>query len=244
MITVPPLLGIVLGGPAWAHVPLLGLWWVGYFAFFATGLWLRSRRKARYLPPVRAYGLATVPFAVALVLIAPRLVVWALPYAPLVATSAWCSARRKDRSLLNDGVTVLAAGLMTAVAYDAGAGHVPASPDGALVGWAWVWTVTALVTAYFLGTVLYVKTNIRERGERAYLVGSLGYHLAVAAVTIVLAGVGPVPVGHAVVWVALVVRAVAVPAASARRGRPVRPLALGIGEIVATALVAVTLLVR
>ncbi|MHB1287754.1 YwiC-like family protein [Georgenia sp.] len=244
MITVPPLIGIALGGPAWVHLPLLGLWWAGYFAFYATGLWLRSRRKPRYLPPVRAYGLALVPFAVALVVLAPSLVGWALPYAPLVATTAWCSARRLDRSLLNDAVTVLAAGLMTAVAYDAGPGRTVASPDGDLVSWAWVWVVTALVTAYFLGTVLYVKTNIRERGRRAYLVGSVGYHVGVAAVVVVLAAGGTVPPWHAAMWVVLVLRAVAVPVVAARRGRRMPPGVLGVGEIVATALVVVTLLVR
>ncbi|MPV88001.1 hypothetical protein GB882_04925, partial [Georgenia ruanii] len=44
MIAVPALVGVALSGPAWVHVPLLGLWWVGYLAFFATGLWLRSYR--------------------------------------------------------------------------------------------------------------------------------------------------------------------------------------------------------
>lgn len=241
MIAVPPLLGIVLGGPAWAHVPLLALWWVGYFAFYATGLWLRSHRKPRYLPPVRAYAVALVPLAAAVVLMEPSLLVWALVYAPLVATTAWCSAHRLDRSLLNDGVTVLAAGLMTAVAYDAGPGWAVVSPDGA--GWAGVWLVTALVTAYFLGTVLYVKTNIRERGDRRYLAASVVYHGVVAAVVAVLAAGGAVPPWHAVVWVLLVLRAAAVPVVADRRGRPVRPAVLGVGEVVATVLVTLTLVV-
>ncbi|PFG40045.1 YwiC-like protein [Georgenia soli] len=253
MITVPPLVGIALSGPAWAHVPLLGLWWVGYLAFFAVGLWLRSRRRPRYLPAARTYALATVPLAAALLVTAPSLAVWALPYAPLVAVTLWCSARRKDRSLLNDAVTVTAAGLMTAVAYDAGTagwwgapgsavGLPGTSPDGALTGWARTWLVTGLVTAYFLGTVLYVKTNIRERGNRTYLLASVAFHLAGAVATAALAVVGTVGAAHAVVWAALAVRAAAVPLVGARRGRPVRPLALGVGEIVFSVLVAVTLL--
>ncbi|KAE8762769.1 hypothetical protein GB883_17665 [Georgenia thermotolerans] len=266
MIAVPPVVGVALSGPAWAHVPLLALWWVGYLAFFATGLWLRSHRKPRYLPPVRAYALATAPLAVAVVVAAPYLLVWALPYAPLVMVALWCSARRKDRSLLNDGVTVAAAGLMAAVAYDAGTGgagglwgtgwlagtgwlgsavggSLPgASPDGALTGWAWTWLVTALVTAYFLGTVPYVKTNIRERGNRAYLVGSVAFHVGVTAAVAALAAAGLVSGWHLVVWVALALRAAAVPVLAARRGRPVRPMLLGLGEIVFSLLVALTVL--
>src|SRR5699024_42921 len=138
MIIVPVLSGVWLSGPSWRQIPLLALWWVGYFAFFATGLWLRSRRKSRYLPPVRAYGLAMVPFAIVLVVTTPPLVVWALPFAPLIATTLWCSKHRKDRSMLHDVVTVVGAGLMTAVAYDAGvngAGGVWGTGWMAETGW-------------------------------------------------------------------------------------------------------------
>lgn len=255
MITIPPLVGIALSGPASVHLPLLGLWWAGYLAFFAVGLWLRSRRRPRYLPAARTYTLVTAAVALVLLVGAPALAVWALPYAPLVIVTMWCSAHRKDRSLLNDTVTVVAAGLMTAVAYDAGTpgwwgdpgsavGLPGSSPDGALSGWAWTWLVTALVTAYFLGTVLYVKTNIRERGNLAYLVASVAFHAAGAAATAALASAGLVTPAHALVWGALAARAAAVPLVAARRGRPVRPLALGVGEIVFSVLVAVTLLIR
>ncbi|GAA1624458.1 hypothetical protein [Georgenia ruanii] len=155
---------------------------------------------------------------------------------------------------------------MTAVAYDAGTGGAGgvwgtgwlpgtgwlgsavggplpgASPDGALTGWAWAWLVTALVTAYFLGTVPYVKTNIRERGNRAYLVGSIAFHVAVTAAVAALAAAGLVSGWHLAVWAALAVRAAAVPVLAARRGRPVRPMLLGLGEIVLSLLVALTLL--
>ena len=63
MLAGPLLVGVLASEPRWVHLPLTLLWFVGYFAFFAIGLWLRSRRKARYRPPVRAYGLATLPFA-------------------------------------------------------------------------------------------------------------------------------------------------------------------------------------
>lgn len=265
MVIVPALAGVLLSGPSWRHVPLLGLWWVGYFAFFATGLWLRSRRKARYWPPVRAYGLAMVPFAGALVLTSPHLVVWAVPFAPLVATTVWCSMNRRDRTLLNDLVTVVAGGLMTAVAYDAGvqgAGGVwgtgllagsgwwgtstaeataSASVDGALVGWAWVWLVTALITAYFVGTILYVKTNIRERDSTGYLVASVAYHAAWSVFGVALAAAGPLRWSHAALWLVLLARAWVVPLVN-RRHR-VTPMQLGIGEIVASVLVMLTLLV-
>ena len=60
MITIPVLMGVVIGGPHWRHLPLLVAWWVGYFFFHAASLWVKSRRKERYLPPMRVYGVATV----------------------------------------------------------------------------------------------------------------------------------------------------------------------------------------
>ena len=60
MLTTPFLVGVLSSEPRWVHLPLAALWAVGYFAFFATGLWLKSHRRARYLPPVRAYAAASL----------------------------------------------------------------------------------------------------------------------------------------------------------------------------------------
>lgn len=264
MIVIPPLAGLWLSGPSWRHVPLLGLWWIGYFAFFATGQWLRSRRKPRYWPPVRTYFLAMVPFALPLLITTPHLIVWALPFAPLMAITLWCSANRKDRSLLNDVVTLIAAGLLTPVAYATGVNGagglwgtgwlagtgwlssssttaVTSSPaDGALAGWSWVWLVTLVITAYFIGTIFYVKTCIRERRSTGYLVVSIGYHAVWVAVVIVLATAGPVRWAHALVWVVLLARAWAVPLINRRRR--ITPKELGIGEIAASVAVLLTIL--
>lgn len=298
MIIVPPLVGIWLSGPTWLHLPLVALWWVGYFLFFAAGLWLRSRFKKRYLPPVRAFGIATAVLAVLLLVTAPWLVVWALPFAPLVALTAGASWNRADRSMLNDTVTVGAAGLMTAVAYDAGTGGAgglwgtgrlagtgflgapghPAAPgptpdapgtvvdaaadpaailaalpgssfDGSLTGWGWAWLVTLIVFAYFLGTVFYVKTNIRERESRGWLVASIAYHAVLTVFVAVFVAFGLLHWSHLLVWLALTARAAAVPMVRAREGTwlnglPAKRLAMviGLGEVFFSIVVPVTLL--
>ena len=247
MLAVPLLVGMFLGRPAWVHVPLAVLWFVGYFAFFATGLWLRSRRKARYWPPVRAYGIATVVPAVAVLLVRPDLLAWVPVFLPLVAVSLWSSHRRRERSLLNDGVTVLAAGLMLPVAFAAGVGPVPGPwpgltlPDGVAglsgIGWPQVWALFVLVLAYFAGTILYVKTLIRERGEPSYLVASVAYHLVagvVVSVALALAGLAWWPA--AVLFAGLTARAVWVPRTAAR------PMQFGMGEVAASLLVLVVAL--
>ena len=56
MLASPLLVGAIASGPAPIHA-LLGVWWfAGYFAFFATSLWLKSGRKARFRRPVAVYA--------------------------------------------------------------------------------------------------------------------------------------------------------------------------------------------
>ena len=225
MLVVPVVVGALLAGPTWRHALLLAAWLVAYLAFHATGLWLKASRRPRWWPPVRAYGLATGALGAVLVLTSPSLLVWAPVFGALLVVSLGCSARRADRSWLNDAVTVGAAALMTPVAATLGTWDPPSDR---------AWLAGGLLAAYFLGTVPYVKSLIRDRGSRPVLVVSSGYHLAlvVGAGAAAVAGGPPVLV---VVAIALLARAVLVP-----RLRPwPSAKAIGVGEIVATA--AVTL---
>jgi hypothetical protein len=150
----------------------------------------------------------------------PDLVVWAPLFAPLLLAGLWFAARRQDRSLPNGLATILAACLMTVVAFDAG--------DG--TDWGRGWTLAAVLAAYFVGTLFYVKTMIRERDSRPHYVLSVSYHCGVAV---------------AMVWVSwwlaglfalLAVRAAVLP------GRGLAPKQVGIGEILANVAVVVAAL--
>lgn len=294
MITVPVLLGVILGGFVWEHLMLLGLWWVGYFAFFATGMWLRSKRRARYFPPVRAYVLGTVPFAIGVLVTAPYAVWWIPLFLPLIATTVWASMNRKDRSMVNNMATVGAAGLTLPVAYDIGTGgqgglwgtgllmdtlpHWPglgsqgsdatltaaadtafgalgssdptlislamfpgSSANGELTGWLWTWLVTLVVAWYFLGTVFYVKTNIRERGERGWLIATTVFHGVGMVFVVALAAIGLFSWWLAALWVIIFLRALLVPIYGQREGW-LSAKAIGIGEVVVSIALVFTIL--
>jgi hypothetical protein len=169
---------------------------------------------------VRAYGLATVPLAIVVLLLRPDMVVWAPLFAPLLLAGLWFAAHRQDRSLPSGLATILAACLMTMVAFDAG--------DG--TDWARAWTLTAVLAGYFVGTLFYVKTMIRERDSRAHYWLSVAYHVAstVAAAWLSwwLAGL----------FALLALRAAVLP------GRGLSPKQVGIGEIVANIAVVVVAL--
>ncbi len=232
MLTLPVVAGVWLGGPGLVHLALGAFWLVGYLAFYAAGRWLRSRRRRRELPPVLAYGTATLPLGLLTLLLAPQLLRWVPIYLPLLAVSLWLTARGAERSLANDAVTVVAACLMTPVAVDAVGG----------AEWGPVWVAFGVLLAYFLGTVLYVKTMIRERGRRGYVRASVLYHLAGTAAAAGLAATGWQSWWLMALWALLAGRAALGPALNRRRSRPLRPVVVGVGEIVASLLLTVVVL--
>ncbi len=225
MLASPLLVGILASGVAWVQLPLAALWFVGYFAFFATSLWLRARRRARWFPPVRAYGLATLGLGAVVLVMQPSLARWAPLFVAPLGVGLYAASRRRDRALVAGLATTAGSALMTVVAYDAGPG-----PDLERA-----WTLALVQLLYFAGTVFYVKTVIRERDNPAYRWLSAGHHL-LALVTVWL--VVPAVLGPAWplvgVFAVLLLRSVVVP--------PLRPSPkqAGIGEIVLTAAVAVT----
>jgi hypothetical protein len=241
MLVVPVVVGAVIAGPTWCHVLLLVTWLTGYCAFSAAGLWLRSGRRARYVPPLRFHTSVASVLGLALVASAPSLLRWAPVFLALLVVSLWQSARRADRSWLNDVVTVLAASLMTVVSAGLSAGWggtwlPPGADDQA------AWVAAALLAGYFLGTVPYVKSLIRNRDDRGVLAVSVGWHslLVVAALLWALAAPSGEAIALLVVALALLARAVIVPR---RRPWP-SPKAIGLGEIAATvAVTAVTLVI-
>jgi hypothetical protein len=234
MLVLPVVVGAVSAGLVPGHALLLAAWLSGYLAYFAAGLWFRSRRRARYWPPVRAYTLVALVLGLALVATRPTLLSWGLAFGPLLAVSLHASWLRMDRSMLNDTVTVVAACLMPVVAAGvAGAG--PHGWPGAADGRAW-WLSTVLL-AYFYGTVLYVKSMIRDRDDPRRYAQSVAYHVGLAVLG--LAFSWAVGTGLTVLLVVLALRAWLVP----RRWPRATPRAIGVGEIVACVALAAVLLV-
>lgn len=231
MLIVPFVVGLEVRLRAGAGAPpfvwsLLGTWLLAYFAFNAASLWLRAptvRRRA-LAAPLAVYALASGACGVATVTLAgPALLLWAVPYACLAAPALALAARRLDRTTIGGALTTAAASLLTLVVVfpDPRALLAGDPPASAAVPAAF------LVFAYFFGTVLYVKTNIRERGSRRFYAASVGWHGLVTLGCAVLAGGGLIGSGWAVLFAAATARAAIVPRL---RPRP-SPLRIGLLEI-------------
>ncbi|MGN0064982.1 MAG: YwiC-like family protein [Nocardioides sp.] len=218
MLASPLLVGVLHAGPTWVHLPLGVFWFAGYFAFYATSVWLKSGRRARHARPAAVYLAVAAVAGTVVALADPSLLRWAPLFAVPLGVGLLAAAARRERELLSGLTMTMGSALMTVVAADAGR-----DPDLRTA-----WVLAAVQAAYFCGTVFYVKSAIRERGNKRFLAQSVAFH---ALCTLV---VGWVSLSLAIVFASLTVRAYVVPP------RRPTPKALGIGEIVATVVVAAT----
>lgn len=165
---------------------ILVAWFFGYFAFFALGLVARARTAARrraYLPPVVVYGAVSLLAALLALLFRPGLGWWAFAFGPLVAVAVWETFRGRARSVLSGASTTVASALLLPVL---------ASTGGFALG-PHLWAATALLAAYFTGSVFYVKSLIRKKGDDSFWRSSLVFHgVALAVVTVAVAVVAAV----------------------------------------------------
>lgn len=237
MLLVPLLLGVIMTAQdaGWLLIPLTVAWIVGYCCFFAACLWIRatpSRRRV-FARPVLFYGAITILAAVILVAARPYLLWWALPFGTLVGIALVEAYRRRPRSLLSGISEVTASSLLVPVCYSIGEKAVPGST---------AWLLFLLLLLYFNGTIVYVKTLIRERGSHAWWIGSVAYHAIAFAITAYLTASGTLPWIAPVVFLLLTIRAAWIPYASAHATKPFSPRQVGLGEIAGTVGIIIAIL--
>ncbi|MCM4084669.1 YwiC-like family protein [Paractinoplanes hotanensis] len=214
MLLVPWLTGVLTAGFRWPHLPLLGAWLSGYLLSYYALQALKTRRLSRVRPQLLLYGPLTAVLALVVVIARPQVLFYTCAYAPLLAFNAYYARQRHERALLNDLTSVLQSCLVVFVAATvAGTGISEVGP------------AFTTVMLYFTGTVLYVKTMIRERGNPSYHRASIAYHVLALGVASLLT----IPI--AAVFLLLLIRATILP-----RYR-LTPKHVGIAEIIASVLV-------
>ena len=217
MLLVPWLSGVLVAGFHWTHLPLLGAWLAGYLLSYYVLQSVKTRRPSRFRPQLLLYGPITAVLGLLVVSARPQVLTYTPAFALLLAVNGYYAWRRRERALLNDLTSVIQSCLMVFIA---------ATVAG--IGISNVVPTFAAVLLYFTGTVLYVKTMIRERGNASYHRASVTYHVLAFAVAAFLT----IPI--AAVFALLLVRAAVLP-----RYRLI-PKHVGITEIVASTLVLIT----
>ncbi|MEV4483096.1 YwiC-like family protein [Micromonospora coxensis] len=220
MLLLPYTVGVALVGPRWPHLPLLGAWLAGYLLSYYVFQAVKTRRPGRFADQLLAYGLVTAPLAAAVLIARPALLWYAPAYTLLLAVNGWYAWRRRERALVNDLVSVVQSCLLVFVVATVAAAPLADVAPAFLA-----------LLLYLVGTVLYVKTMIRERGDAGYRRLSVGFHLlAVVVATWLHLLLTPV-------FLLLLARAVLLPA------RRLRPAQVGVIEIVCSLLVLAVVLV-
>ena len=230
MLFIPPLMGLILQ-PSWAAVPLFITWWAGYFTYFAITIWVKSRLRPKHLPPVLTYGAITALAGIAALITQWQLIAWLPIFAPIIAVAVYETIKRRERSLVSGWSTVLAAAMMLPTVASISTNGTPAAVSADL------WWATAWFALYFGGSIYYVKTLIRDFGNHARFIQSVGFHAAVFIGAIALAVAQPHTWPVAVVGALLAARSYAVPRIAQRRGKRIPPKYVGMVDGVVTVFV-------
>jgi len=176
MLILPLLFGVIASAPAWQHALLFLAWLLSYLFAYAALQWIRTKRKATWLGPLKLYGGLLLPVGAALLVLEPELLPL-LPLAvPFILINLYFAKQNRERAFLNDLAAVILFSLMTFAAFRVGDGT-----DASLA-----LELFALSVLYFTGTIFYVKTMIREKHHKAFYWYSVLYHAAFLAVVTLL----------------------------------------------------------
>lgn len=204
--------------------------------------------RARYALPTLVYAAALAAAGVPFVILPPGILIWAPLYVVLCALSLLSSWLRRERSLWANLCAVLAASTMAIVIVPFGSKyaatsasatdhfpthfptHFPNVHDAAMFTGLGIEIAAGFALALF-GSVLFVKTMIRERGRRVYLHASWTYHALLVAVGYLDGWV------YMVLALLLLARAVALPLIARRRKAPAK--VVGVTETIASLLMLI-----
>jgi len=227
MLAVPFLLGVAASRPSPWQLLLAVTAVSGYLASATAQTWLRSRRRDVSLTPTITYGSLFVASGLVLLAAYPQLLLTLVVLVPAGALTLG-GARPGARRDLANSLAQAAQALVLVPAAAVVSGDVDVDT---------VALTTIVCAAYLVGTVLVVRSVLRERDNPGFAAVSIGYHLVLVILAVVA-----LPAAWAVVAALLAARAVALPAVQRRRAgtdHPLRPLQVGLVEIAASVLVVV-----
>ncbi|RBW68664.1 YwiC-like family protein [Bacillus taeanensis] len=223
MVSLPYLIGVIVGGPKWIHLPLFIGWLFIYIASHPLILALKQKEKrADYLRWVIQYLGTAGLFLVYPLLNNPRLLLFGFILLPLFGMNIFFAKKRKERAFLNDMSAIIGLCLGGAASYVVGSGE---------------WNETMLVIwgaciLFFTGSVFFVKTMIREKKNPRFKWLSWGYHGALPVI-VFISGFSLL----ALTYVPSVIRAIVC------YGKPMAPKHIAIVEFTNSALFLIGMLI-
>jgi hypothetical protein len=232
MLAVPFLLGIAASRPNPWQLVLAVTAVTGYLTSALVQAQLRTRRRDGSPVPLLTFGALFAVSGLALVVARPALLAGLAVIVPASAVTLG-GARPGTRRDLANSLAQVAQALVLVPAAALVSGAFDGGP---------VVAATLVGAAYLVGTVLVVRSVIRERDNRAFATASIGFHGALVVGALVF-----LPLVYALLAAALTARAAALPAVQRHwRGthRPLRPVQVGVVEMIAAVAVVLVAFVR
>jgi len=227
MLAVPLLMGVAVGGPNAWHLLLATTAVTGYLASATVQAWRRARKRDALDLPLRVYLAALAVQGVVIAAAFPVLLAAVVVLAPTALVVAAEAKPGSRRDIANSLMQVVQALVLVPAAAVVGGVTDPAR----------LAVATGIAAVYLVGTVLVVRSVLRERGNRGFAGFSAAFHgagVVVAAITL--------PAVWAALGLGLMLRAALLPLVvdrRARAGRPLRPVHVGMVEAVASVAVVV-----
>lgn len=165
-LVVPWAAGLAPPGGSLAQLVLLVATVAGYLAANAATPWLRGRGGPG--APTMVYGLLCAASTAVLLVDDPGLIRYGVLLLPLLGVVAWQTRRGRARSLVSGIASMTAAAATSVICYDLGGGAPSAQTAWVLFAGCWL---------FFVGSLLHVKSLIRERGDARFRRLSHGYAL-------------------------------------------------------------------
>lgn len=177
MLILPYLLGGIVGGWTLVHIPFAIAWLFVYMGTFFLFQYVKQRKKSNeLLRTVATYLIIATVAAIPVFVAEWRLVWFVLAMIPFGLVNAYFAKIRDERNVWNDVSAVTSFCIGGMASYYLGARTL----DVTIV---WLFTLPYL---YFLGSIFFVKTMIREKKSLFYRNVSWGYHLLLVAIFVVL----------------------------------------------------------
>ncbi len=213
MFFLPYLLGMILSGPNWLHLVLL----IGWFFIFLTSTPLfniirKPKLKKDMLPWVLKYSTAAILFTVPIIWMQPILLWGIFLLLPLLFVSRYFIKKKQERSLWNNLSGILIFSLGGTAAYIVGQGSL--TKEAILL--------LCITTLYFMSSAFYVKSLIRERKNPAFKRKSHIFHLLLLLFPLLIA----------LPWMTIAYLPSVCKDFFTTRKRPIKPLRIGIIEII------------
>ncbi|MBP1932708.1 YwiC-like family protein [Ammoniphilus resinae] len=223
MFLVPLFIGIGAGQQQWVHVPLVLGWFLFYAASFPLlRLFQVEKGRESFVRWVFIYfGLGILLMVIPLY--HDLSIIWfGFALLPFFLVNIYFAKMKNERAVLNDFSAIASLALGGTVSYYVGTGELDQNAF-------YIWVFCVL---FFMGSVFFVKSLIREKRNANFRWVSWGYHIAMALAILLTAY--PLLI---LAFVPSVVRALFL------YGRKLSPKQIGIIEIVNSVYFAVFLMV-